>query len=221
MYTFPGRHDPAFEPGKTLPLAALRLKVVFKCIERQGGWPRISVRPQSQVQPEHKAVLGGIANQAVQCLDLVRKILVVGNAATPVGQACCFAIMVIDINQVNVTGDIELAPAQFAHADDPQLCAAAVVTAWASALRHTIGGIQRLLGCLHGYVQCQLSQLGHGAGHHGQRCPAALPAVTVHYHQTLHDQLAQHPQGGTGVQTVVLQGFESGLHVCPYGRAFS
>ena len=112
-----------------------------------------------------EAVFGDLANQRKDGLDLLREILVVGDSSAPVGQACGFTIVVIDINQVNVAGDIELAPTQLAHADDPQL-GAAVAAAWAGALRHTVRGVQRLPGCLHGHIQCQLGQLGHGAGHH-------------------------------------------------------
>ena len=38
--------------------------------------------PERQVEAKHKAVLGGLANQRIKGFDLVRKILMVGDAAS-------------------------------------------------------------------------------------------------------------------------------------------
>ena len=50
------RHHTAFEPGKTLPLAALRLQIFFECAQRHGRRPRVAVGAQRQIKPKHKAV---------------------------------------------------------------------------------------------------------------------------------------------------------------------
>ena len=72
-------------------------------------------------------MLGDFANQCVNGFNLLRKKLVVGDAAARVLRAFgawltggC-AVLVVHINQVNVAGHIELARTQFAHAHHPHL----------------------------------------------------------------------------------------------------
>ena len=136
-----GGHHPAFEPGKAFPLTALGLEIVVQRRQRHGGGPRVAVRAQRQVHAKHKPVLGGLANQRVNQLDLGGKVLVVGDAALARHQrlraAGSVAIVVVDVDQVDVAGDIELSPAQLAHAHHPQLGALAV-----RAQRRTVQCVQ-------------------------------------------------------------------------------
>ena len=68
--------------------------------------------------------------------------------------------MVIDVDQVDVAGHIELARAQLAHADHPHL---REFTAF--GLRRAMLRIQRFARVPHGHIQRQFGQLGHGTGH--------------------------------------------------------
>ena len=66
-------------------------------------------------------MLGGIAHQAVDGLDRAGKIFMDRDSVKPLCIACRFAILVKDINQINVAGDVQLTGAQLAHANDPKL----------------------------------------------------------------------------------------------------
>ena len=59
------RNDATFEPSKALPLAAMGLEIVLKCTQGHGRWPRTTVRPECEVHPEHKTVLGYLTDQRV------------------------------------------------------------------------------------------------------------------------------------------------------------
>ncbi len=84
---------------------------------------------------------------------------------------------VVDVDQVDVAGHIELARAQLAHADHPELRA----PGWrvAAGRRLVTDGHWRAVHCvelgkgqLAGHVERQLGQLGHGAG---DRTPGRSP----------------------------------------------
>jgi len=141
------RHHPAFEPGKAFPFAALGLKVIFQCTQRNRRRARVAVRPQRKINAKHETVFGDVADQAKDGPDLVRKIFVIGNLATPVCPAGRFAVVVVDIDQVNVAGNIQLARAQLAHADHPQPGAAAV-----GRQRRAVQGIEHCIGFLHRHI---------------------------------------------------------------------
>ena len=63
-------------------------------------------------------MLGDVTNQAVDGLDRTRKIFVVRDASAAFGAAGGVAIVLVDVDQVDVAGDIELARTELAHADD-------------------------------------------------------------------------------------------------------
>ena len=77
------RHDAALEPSEAFPFTTLHLKVFFQCAQRYGRRAGIAVGPQGQINTEHKAVLGNVANQPVNVPDRLGKVIVVGNAAAP------------------------------------------------------------------------------------------------------------------------------------------
>ena len=186
----------AFEPGKTLPLAALHLKIFFQRAEGNRRRAGAAIGPQRQIDAKDKAVFGGVANQAVHRLDLTRKVFVVGDFSAPVaGAPGGFAVVVIDVDQVDVAGDVQLACTELAHADHPHAGALA-----ACALGRAVLGVQRVAGVAHGRVEGQLGQLGHGAGDDGQRRLAVARAVAVEDNQALQHQLAQHAQRRAGFQ---------------------
>ena len=203
------RHHPAFEPGKAFPLPALHLEIFFQRAQGNGRRAGVAVGPQGQVNAKYKTVFGGVADQRIKRFDLVRKVLMVGDLTPPVGAACRMAVLVIHINQVNVAGDIELTRTELAHAHHPQRGASGVA---AGQQGGAVKRVQRLLGAVHGHIQSQFGQLGHGQGHHRQRRRAGASGLTVQNHQPLQHDLAQHPQGGSCVQLTRQQNVERSLH---------
>ena len=134
-------------------------------------------------------MFGGVADQRIDGLDLVRKVLVVGCLAAAVRAASGLAILVIHIYEVDVAGDIELARAQLAHADHPQAGAAGGLAAIACARqqRRAVQGVEFLLRAVHGDIQRQFGQLGHGTGDHAQR--RLRWCLAVQHHQALEHDL--------------------------------
>ena len=66
-------------------------------------------------------MLCGLANQGVDGFDLVCKVLMVRNPATPVGSSRRFSVVVVNVYEVNVTGNVQLARTEFSHAHNPEL----------------------------------------------------------------------------------------------------
>ncbi|MCY1523352.1 hypothetical protein D9M68_582470 [compost metagenome] len=180
------RDHAALHPGKALPFAALHLEILFQRVERDHARPRVAVGPQRQVDAEHEAVLGHVAHQRIDALHGPREVLLVGQLAAPVGIAGRVAVDVVQVDEVDVAGHIELARAELAHADHPQLRALAF-----GAERRAVLGVEFMAGVLAGDVQRQFGQLGHGRGHHGER--GLL--VAIECDQTFHDELAHDAQG--------------------------
>ena len=197
------RHHPAFQPGKALPFAALHMQVLFERPERNGRWPGIAVGPQCQVDPKDKAVLGDVANQGVERAHRFGKVLLVGNATAPLRVAGGVAVLVVNVNQVDVAGDIQLAGAEFAHADNPELGAGAVRGA-----RRAVGLVQRQLDLRAGPLQGELRQVGHGLGDLAQ---GGL-FIAVQTQQAFQHQLAGGAQGAAGVVAQRLQGLKGQRH---------
>ena len=115
-----GGDDAAFQPGKAFPLAALDMQVLFQCAQRDGWWARVTVGPQRQIDPEHEAVFGGVANQAVQGAHGTAKVFLIAEAATPLCVTAGLAVLVVDIDQVDVARDIQFTRTQLAHAHHPE-----------------------------------------------------------------------------------------------------
>ena len=216
MYAFAWCYHAAFEPGKALPFASLSLKIVLKCVQRHGRRPRVAIRPQGQIDPKYKAVFGDVANQVVDGLDLTGKILVVGNLAAAISATGGLAVLVVDINQVNIAGDIQFTRSELAHAYDPQLGTLCRCAAAFRALRCTMRGIQGFLGFEHRHIKRQLGQFGHGPGYHGQCGLASGLGITIEHCQTLHHQLPQHPQGSADCHAFSEQGLQGLFHVRAY-----
>ena len=120
------RHHPAFEPGKALPLAALGLQIGFQRSQRNGWRPRVAVGAQRQIEPEHKTVLRGLPHQGKHSPHPFAKKLLVGDAAPARVRSCRLTVLIVDVNQINVAGDVEFAGTELAHAHDAQLAALAI-----------------------------------------------------------------------------------------------
>ena len=77
-----------------------------------------------------------------------------------IGVAGGFAVVVVDVDQIDVAGYIELAGAELAHADDAKLGACALWGLGGSVLQ-----VQRLDAFGAGYVECHFCQFGHHPRH--------------------------------------------------------
>ncbi len=135
----------------------------------------------------------------------------VGDAGPPAFDTRGFAVLVIDVDQVDVAGDVEFARTQLAHADDPQFGPRAIGCRGRAEL-----GVELALGLHAGDVQRELGQFGDRAGHQAQ----GRLLVAIERDQPLHDQLAQDAQGGAGVVALLAQQVVGGHHRFAGGRAW-
>ena len=201
------RDDAAFEPGKALPLAALYVKILLQRGQRDRRRAGVPIGPQREVNAKHKSMLGGVANQAVDLADRLAEVLLIGKTVASFGIAGGLAIAVIDIDEVDVTGDVEFARAKFAHADNPQARALAVVGDGSA-----VGRVEHTLRMGPGAVQGEAGQPGHRLRDVAQR----LVMVAVEQQQALQHQLAQDAQARTEIVTLCHQGVQRGsaVRVC-------
>ena len=198
------RDHAAFHPGKALPLAALHQHVFLQRVERADGGAGIAVRPQRQIDPEHEAVLGRVADQAVDQLDGAREVVLHRDLPAPIGAPGGLAIGIVDVDQVDVARHVQLARAELAHADDPQLGALAGGLGDGRA----VALVELGKGGLAGGVQRHLGQPGHGLYHVRQR----RGLLAVQHGQAFDDQLAQDAQCGAGVVPARGQRGQAGRH---------
>ena len=190
--------DAALQPGEALPLAAVRLQVVLE--HRQAGHrrPGVAVRSQRQVDAEDEAVLGDVADQRVEAARDVREVLVRADGGrAPVGLAVAF----VDVDEVDVGRDVELARAELAHADDPEVDALAVLVA-----RHAEALVLVGERALQGDLQRRLGELGHRQRDVGER----RAFLDVEHAEALERQLARDAQRGDERRAFGLQPFDDG-----------
>ena len=181
------RDHPTLQPRESLPFAPLHLEILFKGAQRHGGRPRVAVGSQRQIHPKHEAVLGGVADQSEDQTYRAGKILLVGDPAVAVRRSGCFAVFVVDVDQVDVARNIELARTELAHADNPQLCAFAE-----GGHRRPVAGIKFRERLATGHVQREFGQRGDAVGDDLQSL-----LCTVQDDQAVHDQLTQDAQRST------------------------
>ena len=148
-------------------------------------------------------MLGALAHGLVNVFDQLAKKLVVGDAQATLGVAGGLAVLVVDVNQVDVAGDIEFSSAEFAHAHDPAL-GRHIARHGRAVQRREFGH-----GQLVGQVQGQLGQLGHGVGDVYQR--RAL--LAVEHRQTFQNQVPQHTQCRRSTQARGFQFRQAQIHL--------
>ncbi len=103
-------------PGVALPVAAVLLQVVLERAEVHGERARLAERPQAHVHAEHEALGGARIEQPDQRLAEAREVLLVRDLARAVG----LAALGVEEDEVDVRGEVELAAAELAHADDDE-----------------------------------------------------------------------------------------------------
>ncbi len=194
-------HHAALQPGKTLPLAALHLKVLLQHLQAAHRRAGVAVGAQREVDAKDEAVVGGLADQRVQPLGHAGKELVRADAL----RTGCFALVLIDIDQVDVGGHVQLARAELAHADDPELDGPALRVQRCAVALLCIG--QRLRQC---QLQGRLGECRHAAGDGVQR----RVLLDVQAGQPFQAQLARHAHGAAECASAVLQA----LHQRGQGR---
>ena len=156
-------------------------------------------------------MLGGVADQALDQLDGAGEVFVHRDLPAPVVAAGGFAIVVVDVDQVDVARHVQLARAELAHADHPQLGALARL-----GQRRAVAFVELGEGVGAGGVERQFGQLGDGAGHHGQR----RGLLAVQHHQPFHHQLAQDAQARAQFVVAAFgQRGQAGRHAVLGGRA--
>ena len=195
------RNHAAFEPGKTFPLTALHVEIFLQSRQRDRGRAGVPVGPQCEIHPEHKTMLRGVADQAVDLAHRLAKVFVVGQAVATLRIARGLAIAVIDVDEIDVTGDVEFTRAEFAHSDNPQPGALAVVGTGSA-----MGRIEHNLHMGPGAVQREAGQRGHRLRDVMQR----LVLVTVAHQQALQHQLAQDAQARTQIMAALHQRVQRG-----------
>ncbi len=186
------RDDAAFQPGKALPLAALHLQVVLEHRKADRRGAAAAVGPQHQVDAEDEAILGGVADQRLQAARQLGEVLL----RTQGLRAVAVAVFRIDIHQVDVRRDVQLAAAELAHADDPELDRLARGVAQRAVARIELG-----TGAPYRQVERGLGQLGHGQCDVGHR----RRLLDVEHRQPLEHQLPGHPQGAGERPAILLQ----------------
>ncbi len=204
------RHDAALEPGEALPFAPLHLQVFLQGGERDGGRAGVAVGAQGQVHAEDEAVLGGFPHQGVDGLHGPPEVFLVGEAAAAAVHPGGLALVLIDVDHVDVAGHVQFARTQLAHADDPERHRPAI-----RALRRAMAGVQLLARVAQGFVEREFREFGRGPGDVGQR----RAFLAVQPDQPLHDQLPQHAQGGARVVPERAQGLQGLGHGLAGGGA--
>ena len=158
-----GRDHPAFHPRKTLPLSALHQQILLQGIQRDHAGAGVAVGPEGQIHPKNKAVVRGVANQGVHALNGAGEVFLARHLVAAFAVAQRFPVFVVHINQVNVTGHIQLTGAQLAHAEDPHFSALAIGLGG-----RTMQDIQIGHDLLPGDVEGDFGQPGHALHHHVQ-----------------------------------------------------
>ncbi len=120
------------------------------------------------------------------------------------------AVVFVDVDQVDVGRDVELAPTELAHADDPEVDALASLVQRRAVFEVGFG-----LGGRQGVFEGDLGELGHRQrdGLHGRGL------FDVQRGQALHDQLPSHPQGAGQVPPARQQTGDQGVDVGAAGGA--
>ena len=180
-----GVHDARLDPGVTLPLAALGDQVVFERDDRAHERPGIAIRPQTHVDAKDLAIAGDLAERADQPLAETGEEVVGLDLAPAAGHSSRLAVFRVDEDVVDVRRDVQLAPAELAHADHQHpLRPALLVERFAK-----LGG-ELPVQEIEGVVGRAVGQLRHRFDDFGERHAAA----DVAHGQGRHDALAKSPQ---------------------------
>jgi hypothetical protein len=151
---------PRLDPGIAFPLAALGVEVVLQHVEGADQRAGIAVGPQPHVDAKHLAVFRDVGDGVDQAAPQAREEFEIGNRPGAVG----IAVLGVGEDQVDVRRDIELAPAELAHADDDQLLGPPVGVA-----RRAVTLDEAAAEDVHGPGHGQLGDQRHAFDHFAER----------------------------------------------------
>jgi hypothetical protein len=118
-------------------------------------------------------------------------------------RAVGLALVLVDVDQVDVRRHVQLARAELAHADDPELDAPALRVA-----RHAVAFFRLGLRLRQRQLQRGLGQRRHAVGHGGQR----RRLLHVQAGQSFQAQLPRHAQRRRQCAATVAQCLHQGAH---------
>src|SRR5262249_3930453 len=113
---------PRLDPGVALPLAAVRHEVLLERIEAHRQWPVVAPWAQPHVDAEGAPVGRRLVERADELAPEALEEFVMAEPA----RALRLAVARVGEDQVDVGGNVELAPAELAHADDDKALPRAV-----------------------------------------------------------------------------------------------
>ncbi len=122
----------------------------------------------------------------------MREVFVCAECLGTVGRS----VFLVDVDEVDVGRDVQLAGAELAHADDPEVDALA-----GSVARHAEARILVGEGLDQGEIERRLRELGHGPRHVVERCAF----FDVENHQPFDRELARDAQRGHQASTRAAQ----------------
>ncbi len=134
--------DARLDPRVAFPLAPMREEVLLERVEARRERPGVAPRPQPHVDPEDLPVRGRVGEEADHALPEPHEELVMRERPRTGG----LAFLRIHEHEVDVGGDVELAPAELAHPDDQEVAGGRAVGRLERGARAGVGGGERNLG---------------------------------------------------------------------------
>ena len=185
LAVFTGVHHPRLDPGVALPFTPLRDQIVFQRNERADQRPGIAVRTQAHVNAEHLPVTGDFVERGNQPLAEAGEEVMHFDTSPAVRCPGRFLYLGINEDQVDIGRNVQLAPAELAHADHHQPLWLAVVVERFTKIFHQLAVQegQRV-------VDAEIGQQGHRFDDLFQRRQSGQIA----HDQAGHDALAQTAQ---------------------------
>ena len=164
-------------------------------------------------------MLGGVTHEAIDALDGLAKVFVVADPVAPQRIACRFTVVVVDVDQVDVTRHIELSSPELPHADDPHFGPPhhgplRSGNRGVGIFGRTMGVVEFAQGLSQGMVQSQFGQFGHGQGDHAQ---GGL-AFGIQHRKPFQHEMPQHAQGRGQVQPLLTQRLQDLFLTSPVGN---
>ncbi len=201
----------ALQPRKPLPFAPLNEEIIFEGRQPNGCGADTAIWTQSQVDPKNEAVFGRFADQLINMLDDFCKKFVVADALQTFGVTLRAAIDIVDIDEVDVAGNVEFTGAQLTHAHNPKcgLNGLGGRTFWRLNDGRAMDVFEVGQGKSDRLVQRELSQVCGG------QCDVGHAGFTsaIQRGKTLDDQLAQDPEAPAEIKAFGLKGGKGLTHV--------
>ena len=200
------RDDAAFQPGEALPFAAVGLQIFLEHGQAHDRRTGVAVRSQRQIDAEYETVFGDLADQRVETAGELREILVGAGRMRAVGRA----VFLVDVDQVDVGRHVQLARAELAHADDPEVDAPTGRVQGCAETRVLLG---ERLG--ERELERRLGKLGHRPRHVGEW----RAGFDIEDGQPLERQLTRDAHGTGQVAPLVAQSFDECGDLGPAGKS--